>query len=187
MLKNITDKAVLDHLAKVAAQVQDTAPLMVELSGDLHAAVEENFEAQGPGWAPLAKSTIAERQRKGYWPGKILNRHGGAGLVGSITADSDVNTATAGTNKRYAQALNDGAEIHQAARSNLYSSKRKTKGKGKGQFTAGTGTETAGGKGKSSFGERVIKIPGRAFMLLHPQQLQRVMDTATAWLKKTVG
>lgn len=59
----------------------DLTPLMEELAGHLGAGVEESFESEsdpvtGTPWADLRPATVRERERKGYWPGKILQRTG---------------------------------------------------------------------------------------------------------------
>ncbi|MBI5727558.1 MAG: phage virion morphogenesis protein, partial [Ignavibacteriales bacterium] len=50
--------------------------LYQRIASDLLEAVYKNFEAEGrpEKWKTLAPSTIRERRRKGYWPGKILQR-----------------------------------------------------------------------------------------------------------------
>ena len=64
--------------------------------------VEENFEKESrpDKWTPLAKPTIKQRTKKGYWPGRILQVRGD--LAASITSKYDENSAVVGTNKVYA-------------------------------------------------------------------------------------
>lgn len=58
-------------------------PTMEIIATDLQAAVGDVFEAEGPGWAPLAEST--KRSRRGTEPYKILQDKGGSGgMSGSI-------------------------------------------------------------------------------------------------------
>lgn len=151
---------------------------MRNIAGIMHAEVEDNFSAQGrPGWKPLSENTIAERQRLGYWPGRILQRTGE--LVTSITAESDANRALVGTNKIYAAILNFGGEIMQAARSSLFTRNRSKGGK----FAHGTGIKAKGGAGKITFGQRLIKIPGRAFMMLSPRGIEKILEAVKSFLK----
>jgi phage virion morphogenesis protein len=97
----INDKDVRAMLDQVKRRAGNPAPLMKQIAGIMHYAVEENFEKEGrPKWKPLAKSTIKQRTRKGYWPGKILQQKGQ--LAASISQKSDTTSAEVGTNKAYA-------------------------------------------------------------------------------------
>lgn len=62
---------------RLLAAADDMSPVMREISEILYDQTMENFEQEGrPAWQLLAPSTIAERTRLGYWPGKILQRSG---------------------------------------------------------------------------------------------------------------
>lgn len=80
----------------------DTEPLMRDIATEMEDQVEENFEKEGPRWKGLAESTIESRIEDKTWPGKILNRSGGRGLVGSITSKYTKSLARVGTNVKYA-------------------------------------------------------------------------------------
>jgi phage gpG-like protein len=72
---NITvdDKGVVQLLKRIEQKMGNMRPVMRVIAGIMHDAVEENFEKEGrPKWKPLKKSTIKQRERKGHWPGKIL-------------------------------------------------------------------------------------------------------------------
>ena len=98
----VDDRQVQAMLKKLSAKVSDLKPAMRAISQIMLDAVEENFEQGGrPKWTPLAPGTIAERLRKGTWPGQILVRSAG-GLAASISAHYDATSATVGTNKPYA-------------------------------------------------------------------------------------
>jgi len=60
---------------------EQAAPRFFRMIGK---SIEDIFEQEGPGWAPLATSTVAERQRLGF-PGRrpILRRTGS--LLGALT------------------------------------------------------------------------------------------------------
>nr|BDD48261.1 Mu-like prophage FluMu G protein 2 [bacterium] len=89
------------YLQQLAEQTSDLHPLMKNIAGILEDSVEENFEQQGrPKWQRLKKSTIEQRVKKRYWPGKILQMRGE--LAASITSYYDENSAVVGTNKVYA-------------------------------------------------------------------------------------
>lgn len=98
-------------LRRLAAAGRDLSPAMRAAAGLMHDAVEENFEQEGrPKWKSLAKPTIKQREKEGSWPGKILQRSGGRGLVGSITKHSDATSAVVGTNSVYAAIHNFGGK-----------------------------------------------------------------------------
>lgn len=91
-----------DELAHVAAGIANAAPLMRAIAAELESQTEANFEAEGrPHWLGLKPSTIAQREKQGTWPGKILQRTAG-GLAPSITTEHDSDSATIGSNKPYA-------------------------------------------------------------------------------------
>lgn len=98
----INDKEIQQLLKKLAAKTENLRPFMKNIAGIMADSVEENFDKEGrpDKWAPLAKSTIKQRTKKGYWPGKILQMRGD--LAASITSKYDDNSAVVGTNKIYA-------------------------------------------------------------------------------------
>lgn len=82
----------------------NTAPLMHELAGIMHNAVEENFEQGGrPKWPKWTNAT--EEKRAG---GKMLQDTGR--LAASITPYADANSAMVGTNVIYASIHNFGGQ-----------------------------------------------------------------------------
>lgn len=98
----INDKEIQQLLKKLAAKTQNLRPLMKNIAGIMMDSVEENFEKEGrpEKWTLLAKVTIKQRTKKGYWPGKILQMRGD--LASSITSKYNDNSAVVGTNKIYA-------------------------------------------------------------------------------------
>ncbi len=97
----IDDKQLQQALKKLAAKTSDLRPLMQNIAGILEDSVEENFEKEGrPKWQKLAKSTIKQRRKKGYWPGRLLQMQGE--LASSITSNYDSNFTIVGTNIKYA-------------------------------------------------------------------------------------
>jgi len=168
----VRDEGLSRALEDRALQMRNTEPLMRKIAGIMHAEVEQNFEAGGrPKWTPLAASTIKQRQKEGTWPGAILNRSGGIGLIGSISDRVSEDSAIVGTNKVYAPILHFGGTINQPARSSLYAQNRN-----KFQFTKGTGKDAKGGKGKSTFGARIIKIPPRPFLVLSQAGILKIIQ-----------
>lgn len=103
----LDDQAVKDMLQELAQKADDLSPFMRKVAGILHDAVEENFEQEGrPKWKALSPSRIKQREKKGYWPGKILQASGQ--LASSISQQSGRDFALVGTNKKYAGVHQEG-------------------------------------------------------------------------------
>ena len=160
MLKiRVEDGAVRGLLNKLSGRLRNMSPVMRAISGIMRQAVEENFEQQGrPKWLDIAASTKKQRERKGYWPGKILQRRGE--LAASITAKYDNNTAIVGTNKVYAAIHQFGGDItHQARQRKMFFRKKE----GRTRFTR---------ESKAQFGMKAMgkayttHIPARPFLKL---------------------
>jgi len=95
------DSKTFTKLIKKLNKKLDLSPVMRDISQFMLDSVEENFEQEGrPKWKPLKSSTIKQRKREGYWPGKILQRSGQ--LASSIQTAYSRNTASVFTNKLYA-------------------------------------------------------------------------------------
>ena len=98
----VDDKEIQQLLKKLISKTENLRPLMKNIAGIMLDSVEENFEKEGrpDKWQGLKKTTIKQRTKKGYWPGRILQVRGE--LAASITNKSDENSAVVGTNKVYA-------------------------------------------------------------------------------------
>jgi len=97
----VDDSQVQKKLEKLVERVIDRRRIMRRIAQLMKEAVEENFEKEGrPKWQPLSLATIKARQKKGYWPGKILQQKGR--LASSISSYSDNDKAVVGTNVVYA-------------------------------------------------------------------------------------
>jgi phage gpG-like protein len=96
-------------------------PVMPEIRNLIEYGIHQQFETEGKyfggrlgslsvgyGWFKLAPSTIVSRQKRGYWPGKILQQK--AMLVGSVSASSIGNEIKAGVNMEYAKYLHYGTD-----------------------------------------------------------------------------
>jgi phage virion morphogenesis protein len=92
------------QLQALGKRLSTLSPVMRDIAEIMLDDVEENFSTQrAPDkrpWKPLAESTIQQREKKGYWPGKILQMRGE--LAASIQAESGTDFAMVSTNKRYA-------------------------------------------------------------------------------------
>jgi len=98
----VSDQSVKDLLSRLAGKAADPTPIMRKISGIMADAVEENFAQEGrPKWPGLAESTKKQRAQKGHWPGQILQVSGQ--LAASISRRYDSESATVGTNKKYAR------------------------------------------------------------------------------------
>jgi len=98
----VDDKEIQQLLKRLISKTENLRPLMKNIAGIMLDSVEENFEKEGRPykWQGLAKPTIKQRTKKGYWPGRILQVRGE--LAASITSKYDENSAVVGTNKVYA-------------------------------------------------------------------------------------
>lgn len=98
---NVDSQELLAVLKQLSKKLVDMAPAMRNVAGVLMDAVEQNFEEEGrPKWPVLSKTTIKLREKRGYWPGRILQMRGE--LASSITSKYDKDSAVVGTNKAYA-------------------------------------------------------------------------------------
>jgi phage virion morphogenesis protein len=112
----IVDTQIMHMLDKLVARAIDQTPVMRRVAGIMAHSVEENFASEGrPKWAALQPATIKAREKKGNWPGKILQQRGD--LAASIHDEYDHNSAVVGTNKRYAAIHQLGGTIDKKARS----------------------------------------------------------------------
>jgi phage gpG-like protein len=144
----------------------------------MYRAVMKNFAVEGrPKWKKLAKSTLKQRNKKGY-TGKILQRRGGgSGLKGSIQAKYDAESASVGTNKIYGRIHQEGGTIKIAARSEIFKRNRYKRGSKKGKFKKGT-TPGRGNTIKSS----LIKIPARPFLKLDKPDLKEIEEDVKKYI-----
>jgi len=175
------ESKIPDVIGEMLAKIKDREPLMRNISSIMLDDVRQNFEVQGrPPWAPLAQSTIKERQRLGYWPGKILQRTGQ--LLKSITSKSDNDSAQVGTNKIYAAIHQFGGIINQAARSNLYKQARYIRKSKKGKFKKNRGKREMGG---FTYKAKSIRIPPRPFLILSEDAVNEVKQQLMNYLEKS--
>ncbi|AFH50749.1 Mu-like prophage protein GPG [Ignavibacterium album JCM 16511] len=134
--------------------------LMVDIAETMRTAVLKNFETEGSRigkpWQKLSKDTIKQRQKKGYWPGKILQRTGQ--LKRSIISSYGEDYAQVSTNLIYAAIQNYGGIIH---RSLLKTYLRKK-------------TESKSAQKPKQNKMSSIRIPARPFMLLNEQDLEKI-------------
>ena len=81
-LRQVT--ATLDQLQR---RLGNASELMSGAAMLLESMTQQAFIDQGPGWQDLAASTKAKREKKGTWPGRILDVST-AGLKASVMSDS---------------------------------------------------------------------------------------------------
>lgn len=147
-------------LAEIERRLEDTTPMMRKVSGVMLDAVKQNFEEEGrPRWVGLAKSTIRDRQRKGYWPGRILQRT--SRLASSVVRAFGNGFATVGTNLEYAAIQNFGGEIRQFAQTRFVNFRIDKKGRSRFSTRANANLAQA-----VTYGDRRITIPPRPFLAL---------------------
>ncbi len=108
----ITDPGIERQVNEVYRRVSgDKTHLMETIGETILESVQENFQQEGrpQKWAPLAESTKAQRRRLGRSQGKLLNRSGATGLLGSINYQAGPESVSIGTNRVYAKTLHYGA------------------------------------------------------------------------------
>lgn len=155
----IDDRDLQRVLSRKLKECDDLAPLMRRLAGVMADAVEENFDQEGrPRWAPLQPRTIKARERKGHWPGKILQLRGR--LASSIVTDYGKTQARVGTNLIYAAIHQLGGTIKRPPRQRI----------GKAQGKPAKGYE--------------IRIPARPFLSLTQGDLFRMKRLAEEYVTR---
>ena len=114
----IDSEQLQKELTALIQKAVDRRPLMKNIAGIMHNAVEENFAQEGrPKWVPLGQKTIIARQKKGYWPGQILQQTGK--LAASISSYSDNDQAVVGTNVVYAAIHQFGGKAGRGGKVNI--------------------------------------------------------------------
>lgn len=164
-------------LGEFISKLEHREPLMREMAAAMGDAVEENFRNQGrpawAGWSPrYAKTRVG---------GKILQKSGR--LAASISQFSDNDSATVGTNVKYARIHQEGGEIKHQARSQTLHFKQHKNGEVGNRFVK---------KSKSNFSQTVavgaykMKMPARPFLHLTEQDIEGVEETAAAYFKRVI-
>lgn len=145
---------------------------MLNVAEIMHASVMKNFSKQaanGKSWQKLSPGTIKQRKKKGYWPGRILQRRGGGdGLKASVQSSFGDDFAQVGTNKVYAAIHNYGGIISQ---SSIKSYIRKKS----------SGLNASKPKRNKM---RQIRIPARPFLVINDKDLVKVQKTVLDYLSK---
>ncbi len=141
-------------------RISNNRSLMASISETMRVAVLKNFESEGSRlgkqWQRLSHKTIKQREKKGYWPGKILQRTGQ--LKRSILSSYGDDYAQVSTNLIYAAIQNYGGIIHRSSLKTYLRKKREGKEAKK------------PGRNKMSS----IRIPARPFMKLNDQDLEKI-------------
>lgn len=151
-------------------KLSNKSKLMVAVAETMRTAVLKNFETEGgrigKPWQKLSQQTINQREKKGYWPGKILQRTGQ--LKRSIISSYGEDYAQVSTNLIYAAIQNYGGVIH---RSSLKTYLRKK--------ISGKDAKIPGSNKMSS-----IRIPARPFMKLNEQDIEKIKQKIVSALTK---
>jgi len=105
----IDSKDALSGLAGYEHSLRDMTPLARGISMEFLSHTEANFAAQGrPKWMGLKPSTIRQREKRGTWPGMIMQVTGQ--LAASYTPGHDSGSAWIGSNKAQAAIQNLGGD-----------------------------------------------------------------------------
>jgi phage virion morphogenesis protein len=91
------------ELAALQRRLANPKKLMSSISVELLSLTDEAFEKEGDEdkWESLAASTIKQREKKGHWPGKML-QISAAGLLASVQPFSSNTEAGLSSFKPYA-------------------------------------------------------------------------------------
>ena len=98
----LNNKEIEKYLLELAQKAENLRPVMKNIAGILAYSTEENFKSEGrpDKWIDLAESTKKQREKKGHWPGQILQVTGQ--LAASINTYCDNDSAVIGSNLDYA-------------------------------------------------------------------------------------
>ncbi len=92
-------------LAEIQSRLHNPEPLLAGIAAELLSLTEDAFEQEGEvggeKWQTLSASTIRQREKKGHWPGKKLQRSPG-GLAPSVQPFHDANRTGLTVSKPYA-------------------------------------------------------------------------------------
>ncbi len=108
----ITDPGIERQLNEAFRRVSGDKTQLMEMIGEsILESVQENFQQEGrpQKWDGLEESTKVQRRKLGRSQGKILNRSGASGLLGSINYQAGSESVSIGTNRVYAKTLHYGA------------------------------------------------------------------------------
>ena len=98
----IDSRQLQNALANLELAGRDLRPALNAIAMELVSQTEANLAAEGrPKWEPLAASTIAQREKHGTWPGKILQVSSG-GLAADISTEVGSTFVRVGSGKEYA-------------------------------------------------------------------------------------
>lgn len=98
----IDNQDVERKLQELAKKSSNLKPLMKNIAGIFASAAEDNFAEEGrpDKWQDLSKVTKKLREKKGKWPGQILQVSGQ--LTSSVNTYYDNDSAVIGSNLEYA-------------------------------------------------------------------------------------
>lgn len=143
-------------------KLANKSKLFVAVAETMRTAVLKNFETEGSRigkpWQRLSHQTIKQREKKGYWPGKILQRTGQ--LKRSILSSYGEDFAQVSTNLIYAAIQNYGGIIHRSTLKTYLKKKISHKE-----------AKTPRQNKMSS-----IRIPARPFMHLNNQDIEKIKE-----------
>lgn len=159
-------------LASLQSKLKDLSPVMRQIAGIMHGAVEDNFAAQGrPAWKPSARAL-----KQG---GKTLQDTGR--LAKSITRSHDKTRAMVGTNVIYAAIHQFGGTIEHKARTMTLAFKNK----------GGFMSRAAAGRQKTAvrvafahYAARTTQMPARPFLSMTDADMGKVQNKIMEYLTR---
>lgn len=168
----MADIEVRALLADLKERAGNLKPALKEIGEIGLESVQRNFEVGGrpQKWAKLSPVTIRQREKLKKWPGKILQRTGAAGLVGSINYRVGDDQVGIGAKKAYATTMHYGAKKGEfgTVTASVPSHKRRVPGKRKKAIV-----KAHTRKMSVPWGD----IPGRPFLLLQDEDMGGIKET----------
>lgn len=185
------DTTQIDQLLRqLQARIQDPTPVLAEIGEILLVSIQRNFEAGGrpKAWARLAKSTIAQRVKVKKWPGKILQRSGSYGLLGSVNKRVGKDFVSVGANKVYATTHQFGARKGQFGKHQVTIPAHKRRIQKATKKGAKYATKTRIGMVKAHTRTMTIpwgNIPARPFLLIQDADMVDIKETINDFMVKS--
>lgn len=144
----------------LSAKLQNKRPLYQAMAGIVKEAIYENFRTEGRrlsggSWAPLAKSTLKQKERKGF--ASILRNTGR--LQNSISINVDDNGLTAFSSLPYAGIQNSGGRAPLKKYSKSFVKKMTSRKTG-------------------------INIPARPYLELNKSDMERIYEAVRRWVRE---
>jgi phage virion morphogenesis protein len=189
---NADTSRVQTRLNAVVSELTRPRDLFVEISEELRAQTREIFDSQGwpaNSWQDLARRTKKAREKKGHWPGKILQVSGR--LLNSIQSEAGPDYAQIGTNLPQARILFYGGTIQRTGQVRLRTDKKGALKRQKDHDKLAVFAKKSHKLAVTRAVNYSIVIPGRRYFPvtdsgeLIPSSVRRILNIAVRRLQKS--